>query len=122
LAGCENNILNVTAPDLARGWFGNYTMEFLDNYTQTFTKLNADTGTNKNYEVYWEADKGINYKGYYVDSVNHNSYTWRDGVAHTVFSAWKSTVGDKVTVSASYIDECGNKHIDNIKIKVKNVR
>ena len=50
LAGCEDNILNVTAPDLEEGLFGNYTMEFLDNYTQTFTKLNADTGTNKNYE------------------------------------------------------------------------
>ena len=117
--GCENNTLEIEASKLKKSWKGYYVLEWLDGYKQTFTTLDAHIGSNKNYSVKWEADKGIKYQNKYIDSVNHNSYSGNDGIAHTVFSAWGPMIGKVVTVSAVYKDECGNIHRDDIKIKVK---
>jgi len=118
--GCESNcFLNVEAPNLQMDGNGYYHMEWLEGYVQTFSTLDANTGSNEIIKVMWDSDSGINYSGYWVSNVNHASYT-DNGVAHTVLAAWEEQVGDTLTVYAQYQDECGVEYIDSIKVVIDN--
>ena len=129
LVGCDTLILNnecesecfldVEAPSLQIDNNGYYHMEWLEGYTQTFSTLDANTGSNKILKVMWDSDSGINYSGYWVSSVNPASYT-DGGVAHTVLAAWEEQIGDTLTVYAQYQDECGVEYTDSIKVVVDN--
>ena len=129
LVGCDTLILNndcetdcyldVEAPSLQMDENGYYHMEWLEGYTQTFSTLDANTGSTEIVKVLWESDSGINYSGYWVSSVNPASYT-DDGVAHTVVAAWEEQIGDTLTVYAQYRDECGVEYTDSIKVVIDN--
>jgi hypothetical protein len=129
LVGCDTLILNndcesecfldVKAPSLQIDNNGYYHIEWLDGYTQTFSTLDAKTGSAEIVKVLWESDSGINYSGYWVSSVNPASYT-DDGVAHTVLSAWEEQIGDTLTVYAWYRDNCDTEYTDSIKVVVDN--
>ena len=129
LVGCDTLILNndcetdcyldVEAPSLQMDENGYYHMEWLEGYAQTFSTLDAKTGSDEIVKVMWESDSGINYSGYWVSSVNPASYT-DDGVAHTVLAAWEEQIGDTLTVYAQYQDECGVEYTDLIKVVVDN--
>ena len=129
LVGCDTLISNndcnsdcyleVEAPSLQMDGNGYYHMEWLEGYTQTFSTLDANTGSDGITKVMWDSDSGINYSGYWVSSVNHASYT-DNGVAHTVLSAWGEQIGDTLTVYAWYQDECDIEYIDSIKVVVDN--
>jgi hypothetical protein len=129
LVGCDTLILNnecesecfldVKAPSLQMDGNGYYHMEWLEGYTQTFSTLDANTGSDEIVKVLWESDSGINYSGYWVSSVNPASYT-DDGVAHTVVAAWEEQIGDTLTVYAWYRDDCDTEHIDSIKVVIDN--
>ena len=129
LVGCDTLILNsecetdcyldVEAPSLQMDGNGYYHMEWLEGYTQTFSTLDANTGSDEIVKVLWESDSGINYSGYWVSSVNPASYT-DDGVAHTVLAAWEEQINDTLTVYAQYHDNCGIEYIDSIKVVVDN--
>ena len=110
--------LEVEAPDLQIDGNGYYHMEWLEGYTQTFSTLDANTGSNEIVKVMWDSDSGINYNGYWVSSVNPASYT-DNGVSHTVLSVWEEQIGDTLTVYAGYNDECGVEYIDSIRIIIK---
>ena len=130
LVGCDTLILNndcetdcyldVEAPSLQMDGNGYYHMEWLEGYTQTFSTLDAKTGSAEIVKVLWESDSGINYSGYWVSSVNPASYTSDDGIAHTVLSVWEVMITDTITVYAGYYDECDVEHMDSIKVVVDN--
>ena len=111
--------LEVTAPNLQGDVDGFYHIEWLDGYYQTFSTLDAGTGSDEIVKVMWDSDSGINYSGYWVSSVNPASYT-DNGVAHTVLSAWEEQIGDTLTVYAQYQDDCGVEYIDSIKVVIDN--
>ena len=129
LVGCDTLILNndcetdcylaVEAPSLQMDGNGYYHMEWLEGYVQTFSTLDAKTGSDEIVKVMWESDSGINYSGYWVSSVNPASYT-DDGVAHTVLAAWEEQIGDTLTVYAWYRDNCDTEHMDSIKVVIDN--
>jgi len=117
---CEADcILDVSAPSLQTDENGYYHIEWLEGYDQTFSTLNANTGIDNFYKVYWGSDKGIIYGGEPVSCVNSASYTDEDGVAHTVLSVWEVMVTDTITIYAGYYDECNIEHMDSIKVIVE---
>ena len=116
---CESNcFLDVEAPSLQIDDNGYYHIEWLEGYTQTFSTLDANTGSNEIVKVMWSSDSGINYGGYWISSVNPASYT-DDGVAHTVMAAWEEQIGDTLTIYAQYQDECNIEYIDLIKVVIE---
>ena len=117
---CESNcFLDVEAPSLQIDGNGYYHMEWLEGYTQTFSTLDANTGSDEIVKVMWDSDSGINHSGYWVSSVNPASYT-DGGVAHTVVAAWEEQIGDTLTVYAWYRDKCDMEYTDSIKVVVDN--
>jgi len=129
LVGCDTLILNnecelecfldVEAPSLQIDNNGYYHMEWLEGYNQTFSTLDANTGSDVLIKVYWNSDSGINYNGYWVSSVNSASYTG-NGIAHTVLSAWEEQIGDTLTVHARYWNKCNIECVGSIKVIVDN--
>ena len=118
-SGCESNCyLDVSAPNLQMDENSYYHMEWLEGYTQTFSTLDANTGSDEIVKVMWGSDSGINYSGYWVSSVNPASYT-DNGIAHTVLAAWEEQIGDTLTVYAQYQDECGVEYVDLIKVIIE---
>lgn len=118
----ENYYLEVTAPNLELDENGYYHIEFLNDYLQTFSTLDANTGSEYIYQkVYWDSDSGINesFTGDWVSCVNHASYT-NDGIAHTVLSVWEENIGDTVTVYTWYTETLtSTKYLDSIKVVVE---
>ena len=118
---CESDCyLEVTAPDLQIDDNGYYHMEFLSDYVQTFSTLDANTGSDEIVKVVWDSGSGIYWNGVWVDGINHASYTDESGVAHTVLAAWEEQIGDTLTVYAWYRDNCDTEHIDSIKVVIDN--
>ena len=117
--GCESDCyLDVEAPSLQLDENGYYHIEWLEGYNQTFSTLDANTGsTFLIQKVYWNSDSGIEYGGEFVSCVNPASYT-DNGVAHTVLAVWEEMIGDTITVYAGYYDDCSNEHKDTIKVVV----
>ena len=111
--------LELEAPNLELDENGYYHMEFLSNYTQTFTTLDAFTGA-AYVPVAWYSDSEhlIQHMGneYTTDIVNQSSYTNENGVAHTVLGPWSDSVGDTVKVYCIYEDECGSIYQNNIEV------
>ena len=128
LVGCDTLISNnecdtdcyleVESTDLQIDDNGYYHMEWLEGYTQTFSTLDANTGSDEIVKVMWSSDSGINYNGYWVSSVNPASYT-DNGIAHTVLAAWEEQIGDTLTVYAQYQDECDIEYLDLIKVVIE---
>ena len=112
--------LDIEAPSLQLDENGYHHIEWLEGYNQTFSTLDANTGSNFLVQkVYWNSDSGIEYGGEFVSCVNPASYT-DNGVAHTVLAVWEEMIGDTITVYAGYYDDCGNKLGDLIKVVVDN--
>ena len=113
---CESDcFLEVSAPSLQMDGNGYYHIEWLEGYNQTFSTLDANTGsTFLIQKVYWSSDSGIEYGNTFVSSVNPASYT-DNGIAHTVLAVWEEMIGDTITVYAGYYDDCSNEHKDIIK-------
>ena len=111
--------LNVYAPSLEIDNNSYYHIEWLEGYNQTFSTLDANTGSSGIVKVMWDSDSGISYSGYWVSSVNPASYT-DNGVAHTVLAVWEEQIGDTLTVYAQYQDDCGVEYTDSIKVVVDN--
>ena len=117
---CESNCyLEIGAPSLQIDNNGYYHMEWLDGYQQTFSTLDANTGSNQIRKVYWGSESGIEYGGDFVSCVNPASYT-NKGTTHTVVGVWEEMVGDTILIYAGYYDHCSNEHKDVIGIIVDN--
>ena len=66
----SNCYLKVSAPSLQIDENGYYHMEWLEGYNQTFSTLDANTGSGVITKVMWDSDSGINYSGYWGSSGN----------------------------------------------------
>ena len=131
LVGCDTQIiqpgtetdyfLEVTAPNLELDENGYYHIEFLEGYLQTFSTLDANTGSEEVYQrVLWDSNSGIyeNFTGDWVSAVNCCSYT-NNGLAHTVLSVWENMIGDTIIIYATFIDENNKQYYDSIEVIVK---
>tara|TARA_Y100000310_G_scaffold7033_1_gene7771 strand:+ start:93 stop:539 length:447 start_codon:yes stop_codon:yes gene_type:complete len=117
---CETDCyLEVSAPSLEMDENGYYHIEWLSGYYQTFSTLDATTGTDEIVKVMWDSDSGIYWGDDWVSSVNHASYTSDDGIAHTVVAAWEEQLNDTITVYAWYWDKCDIGYVDSIKVIVE---
>ena len=116
---CESDcFLNVEAPSLQMDKNGYYHMEWLEGYVQTFSTLDAKTGSDEIVKVMWNSNSGINYNGYWINNVNPASYT-DNCIAHTVLAAWEEQIGDTLTVYAQYQDECNIEYLDLIRVVIE---
>ena len=127
LTGCADTLddchsdyyLEIDAPSLEKD-SGYYELEFLPDYIQTFTTLEAQTGADNNYEkLKWISNKEI-HMGYgeWANLVNGDSYTDENGRARTVLGVWETFVGDTITVYAGYTDKCDIQYIDSLKVVI----
>ncbi len=121
VGGCESNCyLEITAPSLTIDEDGIYHMEWLEGYNQTFTTLDAETGSMSPTKVHWDTDLGMWWEGEVVKPINHSSYTNEDsGIAHTVLGPWEVMVENIITVYATYTDYCGVEYLDSIKVFIE---
>ena len=119
---CESDcFLEIEAPDLQIDNNGYYHIEWLEGYTQTFTTLDAKTGSDNYHRVSWYSDSGVTYQEEFISCVNPASYTnENDGIAHTVLSVWESMIGDTLIIQAGYTDDCDNWFRKEIKVVVNN--
>ena len=119
--GCESGcFLNITAPSLDIDENGYYHIEVLDDYEQTFTTLQADTGSLEEYQkLQWISNKEVMIGGYWTQTVNGWSYTDEEGLAYTVLSAWNVLVGDTIIVYSGYYDQCNLHYLDSLKVVVE---
>ena len=117
---CESDcFLKVDAPNLQLDDNGFYHIEWLEGYNQTFSTLDANTGSDEIQKVYWDSDSGIEYMNEWVSCVNHASYT-NDGIAHTVLAVWEEMIGDTITIYAEFTDWCSIQWVDSMKVVVVN--
>ena len=119
---CESNCyLDVQASSLTMNENGIYELEWLDGYNQTFTTLDAETGSETYTRVHWDTDLGVWYQGEVMKPINYSSYTnEEDGIAHSVFGPWEVMIGKTITIYTTYTDDCGIDYLDSIKVKVIN--
>ena len=119
---CDDCYIDVSAPDLQLDDNGYYYIEFINGYTQVYSTLKVETGTN-NQKVKWLSNREINIKYYGTDNwtnlVNTNSYTNDYGVAHTVLSVWEEFVGDTIKVYCGYTNDCNINYIDSMEVIIK---
>ena len=117
---CETDCyLNVEAPSLQIDENGYYHIEWLEGYNQTFSTLDANTGsTFLIQKVYWNSDSGIEYNGEFVSCVNPACYR-SDGVARQTMAVWEEMIGDTITIYAMLEDGCYIEHIDSIGVVVE---
>ena len=128
LIGCESDILapsecesdftmDVVVSDLVTDENGYYHIEWLNNYTQTFTTLEAITNTEGYNRIYWSCSGGLEYGGEFIECVNPVSYT-NSGIAQQTMAVWEHMIGDTVTVYAGFEDWCYCQYLESIKIVV----
>ena len=117
---CESDfMMNVEAPELEMDENGYYHIEWLEGYNQTFSTLDANTGsTFLVQKVYWNSDSGIEYGGEFVSCVNPASYT-NNGIAHTVMAVWEEMVGDTIMIYAGFTDWCDFQYLDSMGVIVE---
>ena len=100
---------------------GYYTMEYLQDWNQTFTTLTAMTGSHNQYQkIAWISNKEIWMGNQWINLVNGSSYTDELGEAHTVLGVWQEFIGDTIKVYAGYNDEYNNHYLDSLEVIIKN--
>ena len=71
---CPGYYLDMEAPSLNIDENGYYHMTFLNDYVQTFSVLEAETGSNDEYQkVGWITNKEILIDGYWTNLINPSS-------------------------------------------------
>jgi hypothetical protein len=127
LIGCENPmeptcgdcILDMSAPSLEQDSNGYYHLDFLNNYTQTFTTLEADVGNDYEY-VGWTSNTQYCFEHMGTNNcsnvVNGASYSGMDGIAKTVLGVHGVHIGDTVRVYCGYYDDYGNQWLDSFEL------
>jgi len=127
IVGCSNDLnqtcpgyyLDMEAPSLNIDENGYYHMTFLNDYGQTFTTLEANTGSIDEYQkVVWITNREILIDGYWTNLVNGNSYTDEEGIAHTALSIWEQFVGDTIKIYCGYDDNCSIHYVDSLEVIV----
>ena len=114
---CTDHYLDIDAQNLSN-INGYYELEFLDGYAQTFTSIRAKTNSKNEYQkLAWIADKEIFIEGFWINLVNMNSYTNKNGESFTVLAVWEEFIGDTITIYCAYDDNCFS-FLDSLKVIV----
>ena len=112
---CGGSYVEISAPDLQMDENGYYHLQFLNDYTQTFSTLKANVGVEQQ-KVKWLSNKEINIAGHWTNLVNSHSYTNDGGTAHTVLGVWKNFVGDTIKVYCGYTNNCSINYVDSLGV------
>ncbi len=113
---CENYYLKMESY-LYKDGYGYYHMQFLNEYTQTFTTISAETGSMYSYQkVKFLSNKEIFLHDNWINLIKSNSYTDEEGIANGVIGVWEQFIDDTITVYSGYTDECNNQYMDSIKV------
>lgn len=112
---CEDCYLDIYAPDLQMDENGYYHLQFLNNYTQTFSTLKANVGVEQQ-KVKWLSNKEINIAGHWTNLVNSHSYTDDGGIGYTVLGVWENFVGDTIKVYCGYTNDCSINYVDSLEV------
>jgi len=118
LGTCNDNYLEITAPSLELDSNGYYHMTFLDDYVQTFTTLQAETGSNNYEKLGWITDEQILFNDEWIYLVNRFAYTDEEGIGNTVLSIWEEHVNDTIMVVCGYSDNCNIHYYDSLYVVV----
>ena len=101
---------------------GVYELEYNDNLAQTYSTLSCATGCGWGEHIQWESD--YKYRTSPNDGwtslVNPASMTDEFGEGKIVFAVWEAFIGKTITIYGGYFDDCGNQHIDSVKVLVVN--
>ena len=127
--GCENPmgltcgdcILEMSAPSLEKDSNGYYHLDFLDDYSQTFTTVEDNVGRDYEY-VGWTSNTQYCFEHMGTNNcsnvVNGASYSGMDGIAKSVLGVHSVHVGDTVKIYCGYYDGYGTQHVDSIKVVI----
>ena len=96
-----------------------YELTFNDSYVQTFTQLYVETECGLHTKVSWDTNYQYRINTDWVSLVNPSSMTDEDGDGIITFGVWEEFVGDTISVYCGYTDDCGNHHLDSIKIFIQ---
>ena len=114
-----NCYLDISAPSLQIDENGYYHMEWLEEYVQTFSTLEARTGVDYQ-KVGWISNREMNVKYFnttnWTNLVNTSSYTNNEGITYTVLGVWEEFVSDTIKVYCGYTDECNIEHKDSLEV------
>ena len=97
---------------------GVYELTFNHNYVQTFTHLYVETECGLHTRVMWDTDYQYRINTDWVSLVNPSSMTNEDGEGTIIFGVWKEFIGYTISVYGGYFDDCGNQHIDSLRILI----
>ena len=97
---------------------GVYELTFNDDYIQTFTSIYVETECGLHTRVQWDTDYQYRINTDWVSLVNPSSMTNEDGEGQIIFGVWEEFIGKTISVYGGYTDDCGNHHVDSIRIKV----
>ena len=98
---------------------GVYQLTFNDSYVQTFTHLYVETECGLHTKVSWDTNYQYRINTDWVSLVNPSSMMDEDGNGTIVFGVWEEFIGDTISVYCGYTDDCGNHHLDSIKIFIQ---
>ena len=96
-----------------------YELTFNDSYVQTFTQLYVETKCGLHTKVSWDTNYQYRINTDWVSLVNPSSMTDEDGDGIIIFGVWEEFIGDTISVYCGYSDDCGNHHLDSIKIFIQ---
>jgi hypothetical protein len=96
-----------------------YELTFNDSYVQTFTQLYVETECGLHTKVSWDTNYQYRINTDWVSLVNPSSMTDEDGDGIIIFGVWEEFIGDTISVYCGYTDDCGNHHLDSIKIFIQ---
>ena len=96
-----------------------YELTFNDSYVQTFTQLYVQTECGLHTKVSWDTNYQYRINTDWVSLVNPSSMTDEDGDGIVIFGVWEEFIGDTISVYCGYTDDCGNHHLDSIKIFIQ---
>ena len=100
---------------------GIYELELNQNSAQTYSTLNCETECGWSQHIQWDSDYMYQIvPNQWISLVNPASMTDEFGEGKIVFAVWEEFIGHTVTIYGGYTDDCGDHHVDSLKVKVVN--
>ena len=97
---------------------GEYILQYNTNMVQTFTSIYADTDCGWSQRIAWDSNYQYRINTDWVSLINPASMTTDNGSAQIICGVWRDFIGYTIRFYGGYSDDCGNHHVDSLKIKV----
>ena len=99
---------------------GVYELPWNETLVTTYSHLYVETECGLHTRVQWDSDYQYEIvEGQWVSLINPSSMTDEDGDGIIIFGVWEVFIGDTISVYCGYTDDCGNHHLDSIKIFIQ---